>query len=56
MNKQWFVDRMKEPSTWRGLSLLLAATGVGIAPQAVIEIGMGVAALIGIIETVRKEK
>lgn len=56
MNKQWFIDRLKEPSTWRGLSILLAATGVGVAPQLVVEIGTGVMALIGIIETVRKEK
>lgn len=44
---------LKQPSTWRGLALLLSAVGITIAPGAVEAIGAGVVALIGIAETVR---
>lgn len=48
--KQYLVERMKEPSTWRGIILLLTAIGVPIAPElqsVIISAGLGVAGLIG---------
>ena len=56
MNKEWFLARLKEPSTWRGISLFLAATGVSVAPEFVYQIGTAVMAVIGAIEMARKEE
>ena len=30
--KAYILERMKEPSTWRGLTLLLTALGIPLAP------------------------
>ena len=49
--KSYILERAKEPSTWRGLTLLLTAIGVPIAPamaDAIITAGLAVAGLIGI--------
>jgi hypothetical protein len=48
--KQYILDRAKEPSTWRGLVLVLTALGVPLAPamsDAIIAVGLAVAGLIG---------
>ena len=48
--KSYILARMKEPSTWRGLTLLLTALGVPLAPglsDAIIAAGLGIAGLIG---------
>ena len=50
--KQYLVERMKEPSTWRGIILLLTAAGVPIAPElqtVIISAGLGLAGLVGAI-------
>ena len=52
---QYVFDRLKEPSTWRGLSLLLGAFGVGVAPEAVNQIGVAVGAAIAAVEIFRRE-
>ena len=52
ITKQWILDRLKEPSTWRGIVLVLTAAGVQIQPamiEAVISIGIGAAGLIGVV-------
>lgn len=49
--KQYILDRAKEPSTWRGLILLLTAAGVPLAPElqsAIISVGLAIAGLIGV--------
>ena len=48
--KSYILARMKEPSTWRGLTLLLTALGIPLAPgvsDAIIAAGLGLAGLIG---------
>ena len=48
--KAYILERMKEPSTWRGLILLLTAVGVPVAPalaDSIISVGLAVAGLIG---------
>ena len=50
--KSFILARAKEPSTWRGLFLFLAAAGVPIAPQmaeSIIATGLAVAGLIGVV-------
>lgn len=48
--KQYIYDRLQEPSTWRGITLLLTALGVPLAPamsEAIITVGLGITGLIG---------
>lgn len=47
---------LRQPSTYKGLAVLLSLAGMTIAPGAVEAIGAGIIALIGIYETVRDEK
>lgn len=49
--KDYILARAKEPSTWRGLFLLLTAIGVPVAPEmanAIITIGLGLAGAVGV--------
>lgn len=48
----WFLDRLKEPSSYRGLVWLLTALGVSLSPEAwqyITTIGMAAAGLIGVL-------
>jgi len=50
--KRYLLDRAKEPSTWRGIVVLLMGLGVGISPQMIdiiISFGASAAGLIGIL-------
>jgi hypothetical protein len=45
------VERLKEPSTWRGIIMLLTAAGVPILPlqaETIITIGITVSGLVGV--------
>lgn len=33
INKQFFLDRMKEASTWRGIITVATACGIRISPE-----------------------
>lgn len=49
--KDYLLARAKEPSTWRGLFLLLTAIGVPVAPEmanAIITVGLGLAGAVGV--------
>lgn len=49
--KSYLFDRIREPSTWRGIILLLTAIGVPVAPQlaeAIVTAGLGMAGLVGV--------
>ena len=49
--KDYILERAKEPSTWRGLVLLLTAVGVPLAPEvanAIVSAGLAFAGLIGV--------
>lgn len=48
--KSYIFERLKEPSTWRGITLLLTALGIPLAPgvaDLVISAGLAVTGLIG---------
>lgn len=48
----YILDRAKEASTWRGLTLLATAAGLNVAPElsnAIISAGISVAGLIGVL-------
>lgn len=55
ISKDWIISRLKEASTYRGITLLAGAFGVYVDPTLVQAIGAGVLAMLGLIETVRKE-
>lgn len=47
----YIIKRLREPSTWGGLGMLLISLGMGIPPgaiEAVTSIGVGVAGLASI--------
>jgi hypothetical protein len=49
--KAYILDRAKEPSTWRGVILLLTAIGVPVAPaiaEAIISVGLALAGAVGV--------
>lgn len=48
----WLLNRLNEPSTWRGLVWLLTAFGLSIKPElaeAIITAGIAIAGLIGVV-------
>lgn len=48
-NMSWFIDRMQERSTWRGITVALTSVGVAISPdQASAITGLGVAVFVAI--------
>jgi hypothetical protein len=50
------LNKLKEPSTWHGINIIVAAVGYNVAPemwQGVANTGVAVA---GLIEVIRKEK
>lgn len=52
MSINWIVNRLREPSTWRGLVWLATAAGVSLSPElweSITAVGMAVAGLIGVI-------
>lgn len=52
MNLNWIIDRLREPSTYRGLAWLLTACGVSLRPELLEYItaaGMAAAGLLGVL-------
>lgn len=48
--KSYILDRMREPSTWRGALLFLTAMGVPVAPELanhIVTVGLALAGIVG---------
>lgn len=48
----YFVNRLKEPSTWRGITMLATGAGVAIQPELlpmIVAVGTSAAGAIGIV-------
>lgn len=45
----------KQPSTWRGIAILLAASGVVIDPLLLEQVGLGIIGIIGLYETFKNK-
>ena len=48
--RTYLLDRLREPSTWRGIVALLTAFGVALSPDqtaAIVAAGLGLAGAIG---------
>lgn len=55
----WLLNRLKEPSTWRGLVWLLTALGVSLSPESwqyLTTAGMALAGLIGCLTTEKAQR
>jgi hypothetical protein len=49
---KWIIDQLKQPSTWRGITMLATSLGIAINPQLMEQIvvaGTAVAGLIGVL-------
>lgn len=53
---QWFLDRATEPSTWKGIALLIGALGFAVDAAKIDQIGLIVGTVVGLIDVIRKEK
>lgn len=50
--RYFFLNRLKEPSTWRGLTLVATAFGIHVNPEqayAIASLGMALAGGLGVI-------
>ena len=51
MNKSYIYARLKEPSTWRGIVMVLTGLGVNVSPELgsqIVSVGVGIVGLIGV--------
>ena len=49
---KYILDRLKEPSSWRGLVMIVTAFGVSVSPElmdSIIAAGTGLAGVIGFV-------
>lgn len=49
---KWVIDQLKQPSTWRGMTMLATSFGIVIRPELMEQIivtGTAVAGLIGVL-------
>lgn len=53
---KYILDRLSEPSTWRGILSLLTALGVKLRPDLAEAIISGGLSAMGLINILRKEK
>lgn len=56
---RFLAERLREPSTWRGLVWVLTACGVALKPEqvdAIIVAGMAIAGVIGVFTTEKPAK
>lgn len=51
----WIIDRLKEKTTWRGITALLTAVGVALSPEQTEAIILGGVAIAGLFEVFFKE-
>ncbi|MNZ54088.1 hypothetical protein D3C78_719800 [compost metagenome] len=54
--KDLILKYVRQPSTWRGIALVLAALGITIDPALLEQIGVGVVGLIGLAEMIKNER
>lgn len=52
----WLKDRLKEPSTYQGITAIAGAIGVTVQPDLYESIAALMLAIIGVIQTIKKEK
>ena len=56
---RYLLDRFSEPSTWRGVILLLTGFGITLSPETsthIVAAGVGIAGLVGVLTQDNKSK
>ena len=56
MTWNWLKSRLKEPSTYQGVTAIAGAIGVTVQPDMYESIAALMVAIIGVIQTIKKEK
>ena len=56
MTWTWLKARLKEPSTYQGVTAIAGAIGVSVQPEMYESIAALMVAIIGVIQTIKKEK
>lgn len=56
MTWNWLKSRLKEPSTYQGVTAIAGAIGVTVQPDLYESIAALMLAIIGVIQTIKKEK
>ena len=56
MTWTWLKSRLKEPSTYQGVTAIAGAIGVTVQPDMYESIAALMLAIIGVIQTIKKEK
>ena len=56
MTWTWLKSRLKEPSTYQGVTAIAGAIGVSVQPEMYESIAALMVAIIGVIQTIKKEK
>ena len=57
--RRYLIDRLQEPSTWRGIILFITGFGVTLSPETathIIAAGVGTAGLVGVLTEDNKPK
>lgn len=49
MNRWDYLNMFKQPSTWAGIAVLLSFFGIHVAPEAVVNAGVGVAGTLAVL-------
>lgn len=52
----WIFDRLREPSTWYGFSVILVSVGINVDPELWKEIASTGVAISGLVLVATKEK
>jgi uncharacterized membrane protein len=53
----WLIERLKEPSTWRGIVMLVTGFGLALSSEMqeqIITVGISLAGLIGMLTSDKK--
>lgn len=53
---KFLIDRLKEPSTWAGLSVAMAMFGLSVSQEELAVVGAGIGAVLAIFMRERGEK
>lgn len=52
---KWLAERLKEPTTYQGITVLAGALGYAVDPAALEAIAVAVAAVLGAILVIKRE-
>jgi hypothetical protein len=52
---KWIAARLKEPSSYQGIATILTAAGIFLSPELWLGIGTAGAAIVGLIQLIKKE-